>query len=123
MVSGRGRSRMGFKSLSSEEIAKCMKVISDPTRLLMLKLVSEKKYCVCQFVDMFEASQPSISQHLKKLKEAGLVVETRKGQWRFYSLNHSSPKADLIQGVLKQLSDQDERYRSLVEKEIPVDCG
>ncbi|GIN08725.1 ArsR/SmtB family transcription factor [Shouchella clausii] len=114
---------MGFKSLSSEEIATCMKVISDPTRLLMLKLVSKKKYCVCQFVDMFNASQPSISQHLKKLKEAGLVVETRKGQWRFYSLNQSSPKADLIQGVLKQLSDQDERYRSLIEKESPVDCG
>ncbi|WP_342753182.1 ArsR/SmtB family transcription factor [Shouchella clausii] len=110
-------------SLSSEEIATCMKVLSDPTRLLMLKLLQEKPYCVCQLVDMFETSQPAISQHLKKLKEAGLVVETRKGQWRFYSLNQSSPKAELIQVVLKQISDQDERYRSLIEKETPVDCG
>lgn len=46
----------------------CLKTLSDQTRLMMMKLFLEKEYCVCQLVDMFEMSQPAISQHLRKLK-------------------------------------------------------
>ncbi|MBM7630935.1 ArsR/SmtB family transcription factor [Geomicrobium sediminis] len=109
--------------LSSEEIATYTKVMSDPTRLLIIKLVSKKEYCVCQFVEMFEMSQPSISQHLKKLKSYGLVEETRRGQWRFYSLNTASDAIGIVHAIINQISDQDERYIELINKERPVDCG
>lgn len=88
--------------LSSEEIATYVKVMSDPTRLLIIKLVSKKEYCVCQFVDMFEMSQPSISQHLKKTKKlwscggnktrtmAFLLIEYRFRCHRHCSCHHES---------------------------------
>lgn len=42
--------------------------------------------CVCEFVGYFGISQSKISYHLRKLKDAGLIKETRCGKWRFYSL-------------------------------------
>nr|WP_021038282.1 metalloregulator ArsR/SmtB family transcription factor [Bacillaceae bacterium JMAK1]AGQ45449.1 ArsR family transcriptional regulator [Bacillaceae bacterium JMAK1] len=109
--------------LRSEDIASYVKVMSDPTRLLILKLVSKKEYCVCQFVEMFEMSQPSISQHLKKLKSLQLIEETRRGQWRFYSLNTASNATDIVHAIIDQIPDQDEHYVDLINKERPVDCG
>ncbi|QQK76290.1 winged helix-turn-helix transcriptional regulator [Salicibibacter cibarius] len=108
--------------LSSTKVANCIKVISDPTRLLMMKLVEKKEYCVCQFVDMFGMSQPAASQHLRKLREAGLVKENRRGQWRFYSMNESSPEASIVKGILSQIDEKDDQYRQLLEREAPVDC-
>ncbi|WP_054708166.1 metalloregulator ArsR/SmtB family transcription factor [Bacillus sp. JCM 19041] len=92
--------------LSSAKMAECMKLISDPTRLLMMKLVSKKEYCVCQFVDMFGISQPAVSQHLRKLKQAGLMKEERRGQWRFYSMDHDSLNTSMIQLILAQIDDE-----------------
>lgn len=111
------------EKLGFAEVVACMKIINDPTRLMILKLVSEKEYCVCQFVDMFEMSQPSISQHLKKLKDAGLVSESRKGQWRFYSLNLDSSQFEFIQFVLGQITNEDQAYQTLLQKEKAVDCS
>ncbi|MBB6449776.1 ArsR family transcriptional regulator [Geomicrobium halophilum] len=108
--------------LNSGEVVNCIKVISDPTRLLMMKLVEKKEYCVCQFVDMFDISQPATSQHLRKLREAGLVKENRRGQWRFYSMNESSPQASIVKGILSQIDEEDQQYLQLLEKEALVDC-
>lgn len=65
-------------ALSSEGISQCLKLLSDPTRLLMLKLLEDKEYCVCELTAIFHISQPGISQHLRKLKNAGLVRERRE---------------------------------------------
>ncbi|QQK79188.1 winged helix-turn-helix transcriptional regulator [Salicibibacter cibi] len=108
--------------LNSTEVADALKVISDPTRLLMMKLISKKEYCVCQFVDMFEISQPAVSQHIRKLKQAGVVEEDRRGQWRFYSMDRSAPKVAVIQAILDQIDDYDQQYLELLKKETPVDC-
>ncbi|MFC7319724.1 ArsR/SmtB family transcription factor [Halobacillus campisalis] len=100
----------------------CMKAMSDPTRLLIMKLVQKKAYCVCQFVDMFEMSQPAISQHLRKLKMAGLVREERRGQWRFFSMNDEFGARDLVLSILNQLDDEDETLRAIQSKEKAVSC-
>ncbi|WP_059103484.1 ArsR/SmtB family transcription factor [Shouchella shacheensis] len=109
------------KQTSSEAVA-CLKVISDPTRLLMLKLAENKEYCVCQFVDMFEISQPAVSQHIRKLKQVDLLKENRKGQWRHYSLNPSSSYFSLVKAVLNQVDDEDPALKEALEKERPVEC-
>ncbi|MFE5321643.1 ArsR/SmtB family transcription factor [Paenibacillus sp. NPDC056579] len=69
------------------EIAENLKLLGDKTRLTMLAYIKERPLCVCDIVELMETSQPNISQHLRKLKSAGIVNETRKGQWIYYSLN------------------------------------
>lgn len=69
------------------EAAEKLKVLGDKTRLTMLSLMKEREYCVCEFVDILDISQPGVSQHLRKLKDQGIVKEDKRGQWVYYSLN------------------------------------
>lgn len=110
------------ENLSAAETSSCLKAISDPTRLLMMKLMEDKELCVCQFVEMFETSQPAISQHLKKLKQTGLVKEDRRGQWRFYSIDKTSVHANLVYEILRTIDNNDPQLNRLQEKEMPVNC-
>lgn len=63
--------------------------LSDPTRRSILKLLKEKDLTAGEIADCFHISKPSISHHLNVLKSAGLVLDERKGQFIFYSLNTS----------------------------------
>ncbi|MCY8045899.1 metalloregulator ArsR/SmtB family transcription factor [Bacillus haynesii] len=108
--------------LDSKSTVSCMKILSDSTRLLILKLLQEKPYCVCQFVDMFETSQPAISQHLRKLKSANMIKEERREQWRFYSLHDDFPERELVFAILNQIDEHDEVLQTVKRKERPVSC-
>ncbi len=70
-----------------DAMAETLRLLSDKTRLTIIALLKEKEMCVCDIVDILETSQPNISQHLKKLKMGGIVNETRRSQWIYYSLN------------------------------------
>ncbi|MCY8914911.1 metalloregulator ArsR/SmtB family transcription factor [Bacillus atrophaeus] len=109
-------------SLEAVKVVQCLKILSDQTRLTIMKLLQKKEYCVCQFVDMFQMSQPAISQHLSKLKKAGLVHETKKGQWRFYSINQSCPEYDLMLSILNKIDCHDKLLQSITQKETQVFC-
>ena len=61
-----------------ERTAKVLKLLGDKTRLTIVALLKQRECCVCEFLEVFEMSQPSISQHLRKLKDAGLLK--RKGE-------------------------------------------
>src|SRR5699024_11937311 len=54
---------------------------------------------------IFKVSQPSISQHLRKLRDVGLIEEERKGQWIFYSINKANEYYPFVESVLKQLDN------------------
>lgn len=69
-----------------QEMSEMFKLLGDKTRLTIVALLKEKELCVCDIVDFIGMSQPGISQHLRKLKDGGLVSEKRKGQWIYYSL-------------------------------------
>ena len=88
---------MNKLTIGYEKAAPILKLLGDKTRLTMVKMLDTNDYCVCEFVEIFKMSQPAISQHVRKLKDAGLVQETRKGQWIFYSLNKDSDYYPLIQ--------------------------
>lgn len=94
------------QALDIEATANVLKLLGDKTRLTMIKIMSEHECCVCEFVDLFEMSQPAISQHLRKLKDSGIVKETRRGQWIFYSLNPSSAFYSFITTVIRDLPSQ-----------------
>lgn len=99
-----------------------LKLLGDETRLTMLKLMDEHACCVCEFVEIFQISQPAISQHLRKLKDLGLVEEERRGQWIFYSMNNNHEYYAFIQSVLKQLPNQNYRIKKLEEEGTRISC-
>jgi len=101
-------------------MAETFKLLGDKSRLTILALLREKEMCVCDIVDILEMSQPSISQHLRKLKDAGLVRETRKGQWIYYSLTiDDSP---IVQDVLKHIPSQQQKIDELQAKATKIAC-
>ncbi|CAM3851914.1 autorepressor SdpR family transcription factor [Mesobacillus zeae] len=63
------------------------KALADPTRRKILDLLKEKDMSAGEIADHFTMSKPSISQHLKLLKHAGLVQDEKQGQYIIYSLN------------------------------------
>lgn len=85
------------------DIAEDLKLLGDKTRLAMLSLLKEREWCVCEFVDIFDISQPAISQHLRKLKNRGIVNESKRGQWVHYSLNIEDKPH--LKAVLNQMPD------------------
>ena len=70
-----------------DKMSDVFKLLGDKTRLTILSLLNEKELCVCELVEVLQTSQPNISQHMRKLKDGGLVKETKKGQWVYYSLS------------------------------------
>jgi DNA-binding transcriptional ArsR family regulator len=63
------------------------KALSDPTRRKILDLLKERDMTAGEIADQFNMSKPSISQHLKLLKHAGLIQDEKQGQFIIYSLN------------------------------------
>jgi ArsR family transcriptional regulator, arsenate/arsenite/antimonite-responsive transcriptional repressor len=72
------------------ELAAVFKALGDPVRLRLLSLIAaaqaDKGICVCELVPAFDLSQPTISHHLKLLRQAGLVGSERRGTWVYYWL-------------------------------------
>jgi ArsR family transcriptional regulator len=80
-------------------LADRFKALSDPTRVAIVnRLAGADEVCVCVFVDEFGLSQPTISHHLRVLREAGLVESTRRGTWAYYRLIPSAV-ADLARAL------------------------
>lgn len=63
------------------------KALNDPTRREILELLNNRDLTAGEIADKFEMSKPSISHHLDLLKQAGLVVSIREGQFMKYSIN------------------------------------
>ena len=70
-----------------DQLAAQFKALADPTRVAIVnQLSAADEVCVCNLVDAFHLSQPTISHHLKVLREAGLVEAARRGTWAYYRL-------------------------------------
>ncbi|MCD6222447.1 MAG: winged helix-turn-helix transcriptional regulator [Thermoplasmata archaeon] len=69
-----------------KEVEKVMKVLSYDTRLRIIYALSEQRMCVCMLMELTGCSYSKCSYHLSKLKEAGLIKATRKGNYLIYSL-------------------------------------
>lgn len=110
------------REIEIDKASMVLKLLGDKTRLSMVKLLEKNDCCVCEFVEIFNVSQSAISQHLRKLRDLGLVKEKRKGQWIFYSLNQDSELYDMIMQVLAFIPSQDERIEKLVEQGLRIRC-
>lgn len=87
------------------EIAKILNLSGNEVRLKILYLLdSEVKMCPCDLSDVLGMSVPAISQHLRKLKDGGLVTDNKVGQTVFYELIDDS--ISILKPILTLLSDQ-----------------
>ncbi|MFL5863956.1 MAG: ArsR/SmtB family transcription factor [Solirubrobacteraceae bacterium] len=78
-------------------MAAAAKALGDPVRLQLVDVLRRHagKVCVCELVPLFDLSQPTVSHHLKVLREAGIVGSERQGLWAYYFV---------IPDALKELS-------------------
>ena len=70
----------------AERMAAIAKALADPVRLQLVDVLRKHagKVCVCELVPLFDLSQPTISHHLKVLRQAGIVDSERQGLWAYY---------------------------------------
>jgi ArsR family transcriptional regulator, arsenate/arsenite/antimonite-responsive transcriptional repressor len=74
----------------AQELALLFKAVADPVRLRLLSLIAcheGGESCVCDLLDAFDMTPPSVSYHLKILREAGLISSERRGTWVYYRVN------------------------------------
>ena len=74
------------KSTHAARLAEIAKALGDPIRLQLVDVLRRHagKVCVCELVPLFDVSQPTLSHHLKKLRQAGIVDSERQGLWAYY---------------------------------------
>jgi ArsR family transcriptional regulator, arsenate/arsenite/antimonite-responsive transcriptional repressor len=91
--------RRPLSAQEADELARVFKAVGDPVRLRLLSLIAAHaggKACVCDLTGAFDLSGPTISHHLKVLREAGLIEGERRATWIYYRVRPQ---------VLRQLSD------------------
>ena len=97
---------LGVEPMSAEQadrVAGLMKALADPVRLrLMSMIAAAEELCVCDLMTPFDVSQPTISHHLKVLREAGLVNCERRGTWVYYWADREA--LDALGGVFATVS-------------------
>jgi ArsR family transcriptional regulator len=72
------------------EISKLFKVFSDNNRIEVVKNLVNGTCCSCQFQEKFEISQPTLTYHLKMIKDSGLATSEKVGTWNKYYINYDT---------------------------------
>jgi ArsR family transcriptional regulator len=77
-----------LRARATAEYEGLFKALGDATRLYIVGLLAAKgkELCVCELENHFDLSQPTVSHHLRILREAGIVAAERRGTWIYYSL-------------------------------------
>ncbi|MGC4963414.1 ArsR/SmtB family transcription factor [Gordonia sp. DT218] len=95
---------LGLSAEDATVLAPALKALADPVRLRLLSEVAAHpggEACVCDISGPFDLSQPTISHHLKVLRQAGLVTSERRATWVYYRVNADALAglADLLGGL------------------------
>ena len=119
--------RKGGTEEGVERLVALGRALSDPIRVRMLSMMAdgrsccnfsdsgvpagegEEGICVCEFEEHFGMGQSKVSYHMKKLKDAGLVREERRGKWSFYSLDREAASGLLGDAADRLLSGAEKR--------------
>jgi ArsR family transcriptional regulator, arsenate/arsenite/antimonite-responsive transcriptional repressor len=121
----------GVRRVDSEEVVERLvalgRALSDPIRVKMLGMMADGRgccdfsdsgvpadegdegICVCEFEGVFGMGQSKVSYHMRKLKDAGLVREERRGKWSFYSIDREAAGELLGEAAERLLSTPEKR--------------
>jgi ArsR family transcriptional regulator len=101
-----------------KDFIKVMKALSDSNRVKIVKMLQYKSMCVCEMQSALGIAQPTVSNHLKVLEDAGLVSYQKDGLWVNYCLadGSSSPYAATLLGNLRHWLQDDSEVAPLVER-------
>ena len=83
--------RTPVDAATAQLMAARFKALSDPMRLRLMSHIAARgcdSVCACDLLDVVDLSQPTISHHLKKLVDAGLLTRVQRGKWAYYSVVH-----------------------------------
>jgi len=86
------------------QLSSIVGLISNDVRLKLVWLINEDRFCVCDLADILQMSVPAISQHLRKLKDIGIVETTRNKQTIYYSI--TSQNQNIVNHILDLVSDK-----------------
>jgi ArsR family transcriptional regulator, lead/cadmium/zinc/bismuth-responsive transcriptional repressor len=85
-----------------EKMSKLLSIAGNQVRLKILFLLNmEKELCPCDIADILEMSVPAISQHIRKIKDAGIISSRREGQTIYYSLNED--ETDILNTIFNSI--------------------
>jgi len=84
------------------------KALNDPTRREILELLKDKDLTAGEIADQFNISKPSISHHLDLLRQAGLVVSVKEGQFIYYSIN-TTVMDEMLKWIMQFKSPQNNK--------------
>lgn len=79
----------GLSSREAEDLASTLKVLADPARIRIISMLAtagDGEVCVCDLTDPLDLSQPTVSHHIKQLREAGFIESERRGKWIYHRL-------------------------------------
>jgi ArsR family transcriptional regulator len=96
-----------------KQMEKTFKALGDKNRLRIINMLRDRPMCVCEITDVLSVSQSTVSGHLRVLKEAGLIEDSKDGLWVEY---HLSPNEKIIKSLLQIIADAGDRDMNL-EKE------
>jgi len=82
-----------------------LKALADKNRLTLLACMKNGEVCVCDFVEVLGISQPAVSQQLKKLKDAGIILERKEGTWKYYRI--AEQLSPVVEAVINELEAED----------------
>ena len=127
VVEENGACKDPIEGLGVDRLVALGRALSDPIRVRMLSMMAEGRsccdfsasgvpaaegdegICVCEFEEHFGMGQSKVSYHMKKLKDAGLVREERRGKWSFYTLDREAASGLLSEAADRLLSAPERR--------------
>jgi DNA-binding transcriptional ArsR family regulator len=88
--------------ISFEKTSKLLSIAGNEVRLKILYLLNmENELCPCDLADILKMSVPAISQHIRKIKDAGIITARRDGQTLYYSLNED--ETDILNSIFQSI--------------------
>lgn len=104
-----------------ESEAEIYRALGDPVRLQILALLRVREACVCELVSLLPVSQPAVSQHLRKLRQAGILGERRQKYWTYYAIRKDL--TSVLQEIIHTLPRNTEGEVWLRDNHVDATCS